>query len=75
MRVATQIARAIGIFDRNLGLANPSETFDGMGLGQRNSTGFNRSRMLCWCEVLIELIEEFVSPRKIRIAPMRDIPK
>ena len=44
MRIATQVARAIGIFDRDLGLANPSKALDGVWLGQRNTTGFIRQK-------------------------------
>src|SRR4051794_31814827 len=75
MGIAARSARAVGIFDGNLGLANASQARDGVGWGQRYATAFKRSRLLGGCKILIELIKEFVPPGKIWIALMRDIPK
>src|SRR5437588_12807330 len=72
--VATLFARAIRIFDRNLGLANAAEPLDGLGLRQCGSTGGGRIVSPCRSQLLIEPVEQVVASRKMRVAPMRHIP-
>jgi hypothetical protein len=73
MDILTALTSTIGIFDGNLCLANPSKPLNGLWLSQSRSTSAGLFPLVYGFELLIKEMEEFVTPGKIRVAPIRDL--